>query len=61
MVLVHCLEQNVGGPSCMGRDRNIGNMVVTAHEYISVYLEVDLLIKCHHLVELWENLLLLLL
>ena len=45
----------------MGRDRNTGNVVVTAHEHINVYLELNLPTKCHHLVELWENLLLLLL
>ena len=60
MVLAHRLELNVAGPSCMGRDRNTGNVVVTAHEYISVYLELGLLTKCCHLVGLWENLLLLL-
>ena len=60
MVLVHLLELNVAGPSCMDRDRNTGNVVVTAHEYISVYLKLDILTKHHHLVELWENLLLLL-
>ena len=61
MVLVHLLELNVAGPSYMGRDRNIGNVVVTAHEYISICLELDLLTKWYHLVELWENFLILLL
>ena len=58
MVLVYLLEWNVAGPSCMDRGRNTGNVVVTAHEYISVYMELVLLTKCHHLVEPLENLLL---
>ena len=50
----------MAGPSCMGKGRTTGNVAVTAHEYLGVYLELDLLTKCHHLVELWESLLLLL-
>ena len=49
----------MAGPMCMGRGRNTGDSDVTAHEYIGVYLELDLPTKWHHLVELWENLLLL--
>ena len=60
MVLVHQLERNVTGPVCMGKGRNPGNVVVTAPEYIGVYLELDLLTKLCHLVGLWENLLLVL-
>ena len=44
----------MAGPSCMGRERNNVNVIVTALEYISIYLELDLLTKCHCLVELWE-------
>ena len=59
MVLVYLLGRNVAGPICMGKGRNTGNAAVTAHGYIGVYLELDLPTKWHHLVELWENLLLL--
>ena len=45
------------GPSCMGRGRNAGNLVVTAHVYIGVFLELGLPTKHHHLVKLWENIL----
>ena len=45
------------GPICMGRGRKTGNAAVIAHEYIGVYLELNLPTKWHHLVELWENLL----
>ena len=39
----------------MGRGRNTGNLIVTAHVYIYVSLELDLPTKHHHLVKLWEN------
>ena len=56
MVLLHLLEQGAAGPSCMGKDKDTGHAVVTVHGCKSACLELDLLAKCHHLVELWENL-----
>ena len=51
---MHLLEQNVTGSSVMSRGRNTGNVAVTAHEYIGVYLELHLPTKWHHLLEWWE-------
>ena len=61
MILGHVLEWGLADPSCMDRDRNTGNVVVTVPEYTNVYLELDLEAKCLNPVGLWENFLLLLL
>ena len=55
-MLIHLLELNEAGLSCMGRDMNTGNVGVTVCEYTNVYLELDLQAKCNHSVGLWGNL-----
>ena len=44
----------------MGKDRDTGNLAVMGHVYKGAYQELDPLIRCHHLMIWWENLLLLL-
>ena len=41
-VLLHLLERIVVGPIHMGRSRNTGNLAVTAHGNIAIYLDLDL-------------------
>ena len=39
----------------MGMGSDIGGLADMCHGCTNVYLGFDLLTKCHHLVELWEN------